>query len=256
MKIRVKHSLLSALAMAMVVVSVMQSLPSAHAQSQPRAESRSDSDDEYNFSWLDPDKKVYVLQNRKYRKARKVAISLFGGAAFGETYRQVYAVQPRIGTWFNEDFGVEAFFSQRFHSVNNAYRSLNAAVGTGTSPLIREIKSQFGILFNWAPWYAKINVFNTVLYFDWIFSLGLGSMQTEFGEKTKAELPTTWREQNLFAVYAGTGQIFHLTEVVDIRLDVLGHFYSADVFGATAATPLSSSIFSGLTTSLGIGVKL
>ena len=32
-------------------------------------------DDEYNFSWLDPDKKIYVLQNRKYRKAGRVMFS-------------------------------------------------------------------------------------------------------------------------------------------------------------------------------------
>ena len=34
------------------------------------------SDEEYNFKWLDPDKKVYVLQNRKYRKALRPFFSV------------------------------------------------------------------------------------------------------------------------------------------------------------------------------------
>jgi outer membrane beta-barrel protein len=214
-----------------------------------------DNESEYNFSWLDPEKKVYVLQNRKFKKSRKVSLSLMGGAGFGDTYRQVYAVQPRIGTWFSEDFGVEAFFSSRFHSVNNSYRALVAAAA-GTTPLIREIKSQFGLLFNWAPWYAKINVFNTVLYFDWYFSLGAGSMQVDTGTQTRADNPNGWVESNLFAVYAGTGQLFHLSQTFDFRLDFLGHFYSADVLGGAGAASSSSSIFSGLTASVGLGVRL
>ena len=32
----------------------------------------SNSDDEYNFNWLDPEKKIYVLQNRKYLKANRL----------------------------------------------------------------------------------------------------------------------------------------------------------------------------------------
>ena len=44
------------------------------------SEEKGDSDDdEFNFSWLDPDKKVYVLQNRKYRKKNRFAIFLTGG---------------------------------------------------------------------------------------------------------------------------------------------------------------------------------
>ena len=47
-------------------------------------------DDDYNFSWLDPDKKIYVLQNRKFRKANAAQLFLMGGMGLGETYRKAF----------------------------------------------------------------------------------------------------------------------------------------------------------------------
>ena len=216
-------------------------------------------DEDYNFSWLDPEKKIYVLQNRKYRKAGGAHVYLMGGAAMGESYRTVYQVQPRIATWFNEDFGLEAFYSSRFHSNNNTYNGLvqaNSGAPLTSFPLIREIKSQFGLLLNWAPWYAKINVFDAVMYFDWYFSVGAGTMSSEVGPKTKEDAPTQWKSENLFAVYLGTGQLFHVSEMFKVRLDFLGHFYSAPTFGGLAGAPTDKSIFSSFTFNLGIGLKL
>ena len=216
-------------------------------------------DDDYNFSWLDPDKKIYVLQNRKFRKAKAAQIFLMGGMGLGEPYRKAYQYQPRLGYWFNEDIGIEGFYTGRFNSSNNAYLALDQAITAGgvtKSPLIREVNSQFGVLMNWAPWYAKINVFNTILYFDWYFSLGVGSMSSDIGPKTKADNPLLWTPENLFTVYAGTGHLFHLSERFMARLDFLGHFYSAKVFGGLAGAPADSAIFSNFDLNLGIGLKL
>lgn len=217
-------------------------------------------EDDYNFSWLDPDKKIYVLQNRKFRKADGAQIFLMGGMGLGETYRKAFQYQPRLAYWFNEDFGLEAFYTGRFNSVNGAYGSLSRAHGTiaGIDPYIREITSQFGVLFNWAPWYAKINVFNTILYFDWYFSMGLGSMGSEVGPKTKADNPSLWRTENLFAVYLGSGHIFHVSEKFMVRLDFLAHFYSAAIDGGNTTTGASNdkAIFSNTSLNVGIGLKL
>ena len=215
-------------------------------------------DDDYNFSWLDPDKKIYVLQNRRFRKAGPVHLYMMGGLGLGEPWRTVYDLQPRMGYWFNEDFGIEAFYSARFHSPNNTYKAMIQAAGTGLgqTPLIREVQSQFGVLFNWAPWYAKINVFNNILYFDWYFSLGLGTMNTQVGQQTQDVAPSTWSSENIFAVFLGTGQLFHLSEKVMARLDLLGHFYSAPIYGGLANAPTDKAIFSSFTFNVGIGLKL
>ncbi|NDG85167.1 MAG: outer membrane beta-barrel domain-containing protein [Proteobacteria bacterium] len=218
-------------------------------------------DSEYNFSWLDPDKKVYVLQNRRYRKAGDAQVFALGGLSVSDPYRSVIQVQPRLGYWFSEDLGIEAFFSARFHSPNNAYLALEEAINLGgstKSPNIREIRSQTGILLNWAPWYAKINVFNSVLYFDWYLSAGAGLLGTEIGPKSKDDVASAplWRSENLFAVFLGTGHLFHFNERWLVRLDLLGSFYSAEIYSGIAGAPADRAIFSNFAFNAGIGYQL
>ena len=235
------------LLIALVSLGVVESISTAFAAD----------DDDYNFSWLDPEKKIYVLQNRKYRKANHAMLFALGGAGIGETYRNVYQVQGRVGYWFNEDFGFEAFYNQRFNSANNSYKALAQAegAGAGTSPYTREILSQMGLLLNWAPWYAKMNVFNSVLYFDWYFTLGLGTMSTQVGPNLQSDYPALWSQENLLAVYLGTGQLFHLSETWMMRLDFLEHFYSAEIYGGKVGAPTDKSLFSNFAINLGIGLK-
>ncbi len=214
---------------------------------------------DYNFSWLDPEKKIYVLQNRRYRKAGSPELYAMGGLSLGDPYRTVMQVQPRFGFWFTESMGLEVFYSARFHSVNNSYLAVVDAVKSGgNTPYIREVKSQFGALFNWAPWYAKINVFNSILYFDWYFSMGGGVMSTDIGPKTKDDPSASafWTQENLFAVFLGTGQMFYLDEHWTARLDFLGHFYSANIYGGYAGASSEKAIYSNFSLNLGIGYKI
>lgn len=217
-------------------------------------------ENDYNFSWLDPEKKIYVLQNRRYRK-EGVDLSVLGGTALGEAYRTVYMVEPRLAYWVNEDFGFEAFYSDRFNTINNSYRALDQAISTGgvsKSPYIREVTSELGLLFNWAPWYAKINVFNSIIYFDWYFSAGAGILNSQIGPKTISDTASAplWKQENLFAVYLGTGQLFHLSEHWNARLDFLGHFYNAAIYGGLPGAPADKSLFSAFDLNLGLGYKL
>ena len=215
------------------------------------------SSDDYNFSWLDPEKKIYVLQNRRYRKAGAAQVYGMGGMSLGDTYRTVLQVQPRLTWWINEDMGLEVFYSQRMHNPNNVYEALAEGIKSGgQSPWIREVRSQFGVLYNWAPWYAKINVFNSVLYFDWYFSVGAGMIGSMVGPKTEdTDVTKSWKTQNLFAAYLGSGHLFHLSEHWKVRLDVLGHFYVANVFEGLSVSP-KQAVFSNFATQVGIGYQL
>lgn len=239
--------------LALLALSVVTDVSASYAASSE--------ENDYNFSWLDPEKRIYVLQNRRYRKAGAPILSLLGGVSLGDTYRSVYQVQPRFGYWFNEELGLEVFYSARFNNINNTYRALEQSIDAGgvtKSPFIREVKSQLGLLFNWAPWYAKINMFNQILYFDWYFSLGAGVMTTDVGPKTKTDPASaaSWSTENLFAVYVGTGQIFHVNETWNIRLDALGHFYSAEIYKGLVGAPQDKAIFSNYTLGLGVGCRL
>ncbi len=187
-------------------------------------------DDEYNFSWLDPDKKIYVLQNRKYQKAGRVLFSGMLGVGWSNPYRDTFNIDPRVAFYVSESFGVEFFYEFVSNSENNTYQALKDAA-PNTAPLVREIKNQYGALAHWVPWYAKINFFNEILYFDWYLEGGLGGINSQVVDAIhNASNPT---QQNLMAIFVGTGQQYHLSQHWLVRLDVLGSFYSAQVDGTS-----------------------
>ena len=65
--------------------------------------------DTYNFSWLDPDKEVYVLQNRRYRKDSRLYVNVGGGIATSGAFVSSGNLQGRIGLFAMEEWGLEFF---------------------------------------------------------------------------------------------------------------------------------------------------
>jgi outer membrane beta-barrel protein len=205
-------------------------------------------DDEYSFNWLDPDKKIYVLQNRKFQKANHLLLSGFLGTSFSNPYRTTINFEPRLSYYFSESWGIEVFYTVANNSKNNTY---NALENTGAVlPVIREINSQLGGMLQWAPWYSKINVFNTILYFDWYFSAGVGSLGTSY--YAVANTPANSYKEDLMAFYGGTGQIFHVSQQFVVRWDLTGAFYNALYDNKTQ----DKALFSNYNFGIGIGLKL
>jgi len=185
---------------------------------------------EYNFNWLDPDKKVYVLQNRRYLKAGKPFLSVLGGVGLSNPYRSTYFYDLRGAVYFSESWGLEVFYSGGINSVNNTYLALEQS-SPNALPVIREFNNEIGGLLHWVPWYAKINVFNQVLYFDWYLEGGVGQIKSTIDTRIRVSDASTNTTQNFTAFYFGTGHQYHLTENWVVRLDFLGAFYQAMVFG-------------------------
>lgn len=214
------------------------------------AEPIQDENSEYNFSWLDPEKKIYVLQNRKYTKAGHVFLNLMGGPGFSNSYRTVWNLDPRIDYYFSESFGIEAFYTFTFNSPNNTFGALQTTSPT-TLPIVREIHSELGFMAQWVPWYAKINFFNNIIHFDWYVQAGGGQIGTQIsGSGTNNGLAA--QTQNIFALYAGTGHLYHLSESVTLRVDFTGAYYNAPLQGNTG----SGTWFSNYNFEVGIGYRL
>src|SRR4051794_7630159 len=91
----------------------------AEASDKQENKVKGNDDDEYSFSWLDPEKKIYVLQNRKYLKSPRLLVSVTGGVGISNAYRSVYSVDPRIGFFFSEAFGIEGFYTANSNSSNS-----------------------------------------------------------------------------------------------------------------------------------------
>lgn len=211
-----------------------------------------ETDGEYNFSWLDPDKKVSVLQNRKFRKANRVLLSLNIGLADTNAYRTSYVLDPRLAYYFSEAWGIEVFYSAFSNKKNTTYRSLEST-GASARPDVIEIKNQVGVLLHWVPWYAKINVFNTVLYFDWYFTGGVGTMNADMipGGASQAQgiAQTT---KSLTGYHLGTGHLFHLSDNFDVRLDFRNTWFKAPERAVTG----KETFFNSTTFQIGVGFRL
>lgn len=214
------------------------------------AEAADSQKDEYSFKWLDPEKKIYVLQNRKYLKANRPMLSVLGGPGLSNPYRTSYTVEPRISFYLSEQWGLEVTYGKTFNSENNTYQALKQASGTGVLPVVREINSQYGASVHWVPWYAKINVFNQILYFDWYFSGGAGTVQTT--AFTSSGTTTSQQSQDFFALFAGTGHQYFLSDSLTFRLDFSGAFYQAPVFGNSG----DKTWFSNFNFAIGLGFRI
>jgi outer membrane beta-barrel protein len=208
-------------------------------------------DSEYNFSWLDPDKKIYVLQNRKYTKAGHPMVSLMGGVGASNPYRSTFSVDPRLAYYINEMFGIEAFFTYTSNSPNNTIEALQIASPT-TLPNIREIRAMMGAMVHFVPWYAKINVFNTILYFDWYFGAGASQVQSFVDTRTNKNSPSNFVQQNIPALVLSTGHLYHISQRFLARFDLTGSFYQAPINGLAG----DNTWYSNFNFSFGLGLKI
>jgi outer membrane beta-barrel protein len=224
------------------LMAALWSLNEAHAASDS---------EQYNFSWLDPEKKIYVLQNRRYVKAKRLMLSAMGGTSYSDPYRDAYALNARAAFYFSESLGVEGFYSKAFTSENNNYEALKQ-VSPATLPVVREVRSQIGANLQWVPWYAKINVFNQILYFDWYFSAGAGTLNVDLDTRTRSTDPAAYTPKSYFAFFLGTGQMFHISDRVAVRLDFSSALYRAPLFGTTG----ENTWYSNSTLGAGVGFKL
>jgi len=207
--------------------------------------------EEYSFNWLDPDKKIYVLQNRKYLKAKRLLLSAMAGVGSSNPYRTTYTVQPRVAFYLSEMFGIEMFYAGMLNRENATFRALTVAA-PNTLPVVREIRAEYGGLIHYVPWYAKINVFNKILYFDWYFSGGGGIVQSSLDTRKSASLAATYTDKNLSGVFFGTGHQYHLSHNLTVRLDMTGTAYRAPLSGDSGAETWFSTYLFGL----GLGLRL
>lgn len=129
--------------------------------------------DMYDFSWLDPDKEVYVLQNRRFRKQSRPYVSGSWGKTTSGAFVDATNIQARAGFFFMEDWGIEGLWSTNSGEENEAFKAVRA---TSSFPFRRIVQGYYGLMLVWAPFYSKINTFNKIFYKDWLFGVGYGTV--------------------------------------------------------------------------------
>ncbi len=189
--------------------------------------------DFYDFSWLDKDKEVYVLQNRKFRKVQKFSFTLGYGMTTSGAFVDATLFQGRVGYFFTEDFGFEFVYSMNSGEENEAaasVRSSSSSGAGGTIPFRRIVDSYYGGMIMWAPFYSKINTFNSIVYVDFMFGLGIASLtETNNREQFVDDNPNAAESQETHTgIMWNAGAKFYITPNWNVRLDLNAVHYQAE----------------------------
>jgi outer membrane beta-barrel protein len=209
---------------ALFAVLVFSSAPRAYAV--PNEDPSVDSErDEYDFSWLDPDKKIYVVQNRKFTKAGHFELATSYGVGMGETYRTQRQWNGRGTFYFNEHWGLTGFFFNNYNSENETMAQLKNV--SSVIPSVRDTDQYYGVSVMWLPFYGKVNLFNQIFYIDWHFEVGVGSAKTEIDLNQRTSGAANIQFANFQAFHWGSGWKFFINRHWGARLDFLATYYKA-----------------------------
>lgn len=207
----------------------------------------------YDFSWLDKDKEIYVLQNRKFRKNGSFYIGGTVGKTLSGAFIDAYGGTARAGYFFSEDWGIEGVFGKSQGEANDTAKGVTEQ---GTVPFYRKIDTYMGGMLMWSPFYSKINTFNKIFYFDWMFGAGLASITTlDNRKKFEPGKPNTLTSEQQMGALWNTGFRFYLSESWSLRLDVTGLTYQANKSKQSAGstdTSNSKKLFTNYDLGLGL----
>lgn len=181
----------------------------------------------YDFLWLDPDKKVYVLQNKLYKKENSFYFDLGYIANQTSKFQDTNGFSFKGGYYFHEEWGVELFYQQYSNSNNDDFRNvklINEAV-----PFVRRLDSTYGAALIYSPFYGKINTFNKIYYFDWSFGAGYAKINANSNIKSVRidNAPNKYEKETYNGGVLKTKVKFHVTENVHLGLEYMNTYYMA-----------------------------
>lgn len=183
--------------------------------------------DLYDFLWLDPDKKIYVLQNKVYEKKGSFYANAGLLYGMGNEFQDTHGAHISAGYYFHEEWAFEVF-GQKYENTNNeSYNNLERI--NGSVPFVRRFDQLAAAGVVWSPFYGKINTFNKIFYFDWSIGAALGTVKTESNAKNAAN-PNRADEFESESYAAGvikTSLRFHATKNVHIDLQYMRTSYKA-----------------------------
>jgi outer membrane beta-barrel protein len=183
--------------------------------------------DIYDFLWLDPDKKVYVLQNKIHKKEHTVYANVGLGIGLSSTFQDTSLTHGNFGFNVTEEWAIEGLYTSYSNKDNEAFENLKKL--NGSIPFIRKTKSNYGLIAKWSPFYGKINTFNKIFYFDWSFGLGLGKLKTQSNAATVTNpaLANNYATESYNTIIGKTELTLHANKNVHFGLGLIMNNYKA-----------------------------
>jgi outer membrane beta-barrel protein len=185
--------------------------------------------DIYNFKWLDPKKKVYVLQNKVNTNKNSVYLNLGYGFSNQSDFQDSNFYQAQLGYFFSEEWGIELFYNSYNNENNSTYNSVFNSVGGGTPrvPYIVRVNNAYGGLLTFSPFYGKINTFNLIYYINWSFGVGYTSFDTSNNYDAWVNNSSTdyFTDRKRSGFVAKTQVRWFLDDWLTVNLDYTGYWF-------------------------------
>jgi len=191
--------------------------------------------DKYNYLWLDPDKSVYVLQNKEFETKNTFYTDIGFIRGISAKFQDVTGFKAELGYFINEEWAFEVFYNKYKNSNNEAFKSVQA--NNTIEPAVRRLTSTYGAMVIWSPFYGKINTFNKIYYFDWSFGVGIAKINTETNNKsvTQGDKVSTFDPESFTGPAFKSKLKFHINKNWNIGIEFQMHYYKAQ--GPIAAIP-------------------
>jgi outer membrane beta-barrel protein len=183
--------------------------------------------DLYKFLWLDPDKSVYVLQNKLYKKKKSIYADFGYLKGLSTNFQDTKGFSFSTGYYFTEEWAAELMYNSYSNSNDENYENLEAI--NGSVPFVRRMKSNMAVLAIWSPFYGKINTFNKIYYFDWSFGAGIGKLETESNALTASDpnLASNFTTESYTSFVGKTKLKFHVNKNIHVGLEYINTMYKA-----------------------------
>jgi outer membrane beta-barrel protein len=183
--------------------------------------------DLYKYLWLDPDKSVYVLQNKLYEKKNTFYADVGFLKGLSSEFQSTRGAQLRVGYYFHEEWAIELMGNIYQNSDNDTFKNLTAL--NDSVPFTEKLERSYGALAVWSPFYGKINTFNKIYYFDWSFGLGLGQVELKTNADTVASSATAneFNKKKTMAIMGKSLLRFHINEKWHVGLEYLNTSYES-----------------------------
>ena len=188
--------------------------------------------DYYEFKWLVPEKKVFVLQDKLYENEKKIYVNLGYGFQSLSQFQDTTNFHLGLGYYFKEEWGVE-FFTHIYRNKNNsaydAVQNPSSSGATSVLPFILRVKNAYGLMAIYSPFYAKLNTYNLIYYIDWSFGLGVAKLSAEDNYRafTNNNVALGYETVNKTAITAKTQVSFHLSERWSFNIDFYNYWVKA-----------------------------
>lgn len=175
--------------------------------------------DLYDFLWLDPDKEVFVLQNKIYPKNKSLYVDIGYVNGLSNEFQDTTGAQLKFGYYFKEEWAIELSYMGYAHTNNSTYESLK--VINGAEPFSRKANKLTSAYLMWSPFYGKINTFNKIYYFDWSFGVGTGTLdaQSNLESVTNPSLANTFKSEQFNPAILKTNIKFHINRNLHLGVE-------------------------------------